>query len=41
VEHVQANGWTRPEYWHDVDGVPHVFGLDGLSQLVLTTPSST
>jgi ergothioneine biosynthesis protein EgtB len=27
---VQANGWTAPEYWHEVDGSWQVFGLDGL-----------
>ena len=27
---VQANGWLGPEYWHLLDGVPHIFGLKGL-----------
>ncbi|MDP9404511.1 MAG: ergothioneine biosynthesis protein EgtB [Actinomycetota bacterium] len=27
---VQANGWAAPEYWWNVDGAWHTFGLDGL-----------
>jgi ergothioneine biosynthesis protein EgtB len=27
---VQANGWSAPEYWWNVDGAWHTFGLDGL-----------
>ncbi|MDQ4070562.1 MAG: ergothioneine biosynthesis protein EgtB [Actinomycetota bacterium] len=35
---VQANSWTAPEYWNDLDGEPHVFGLGGLRPLALHEP---
>lgn len=35
---VQSNGWTSPGYWHDLDGVPHVFGLAGLMPIDSEAP---
>jgi ergothioneine biosynthesis protein EgtB len=37
---VQANRWTGPEYWRDVEGAPQVFGLGGPRPLAPDEPVS-